>query len=73
MKQSQLKQIVREEVRRVLKEAAGTQLMSDPTIAQKVNMVIQTLKSIDVDGETMEYILHQVGMSDQMKSQLSNM
>ena len=32
--------------------------------------VIKDLKAMDVDGETMQYILEQVGMSDQMLSQL---
>ena len=32
--------------------------------------VIRDLKAMDVDGETMQYILEQVGMSDQMLKQL---
>ena len=36
----------------------------------KVQEVIKMLKDIDVDGETMEYILRQVGMEDQMLKQL---
>jgi hypothetical protein len=32
--------------------------------------VIALLNGIDVDGETMEYIVEKVGMADQMKSQL---
>ena len=32
--------------------------------------VIALLNGIDVDGETMQYITEQVGMQDQMKSQL---
>jgi tRNA-dihydrouridine synthase len=40
----------------------------------KVKEVIQILKTLDngdsVDGETMEYILEQVGMTDQMLRQL---
>ena len=35
-----------------------------------VNSVITLLNGIDVDGETMEYIIDHVGMRDQMKSQL---
>ena len=35
-----------------------------------VSSVIALLNSIDVDGETMEYIINEVGMRDQMKSQL---
>ena len=35
-----------------------------------VEEIIAMLKHIDVDGETMEYILDKVGMRDQMLSQL---
>jgi hypothetical protein len=35
-----------------------------------INSVITLLNGIDVDGETMEYIINKVGMRDQMKSQL---
>jgi hypothetical protein len=35
-----------------------------------INSVITLLNGIDVDGETMEYIIDKVGMRDQMKSQL---
>ena len=34
--------------------------------------VIQQLKDIEVDGETMQYILEKVGMEDQMLKQLIN-
>ncbi len=37
---------------------------------QKVDHIIQQLKDIDVDGETMQYILVQVGMDGQMHRQL---
>ena len=37
---------------------------------QKVQKVIDTLRKIEVDGETMQYILDKVGMSDQMLKQL---
>lgn len=36
----------------------------------KVDQIIQQLKDIDVDGETMQHILEQVGMDDQMHRQL---
>jgi len=36
----------------------------------RVEKIIQTLKDLDVDGETMEYILKSVGMDDQMANQL---
>jgi hypothetical protein len=42
--------------------------MNDPRTKQ----VIQMLMDMDVDGETMEYILRQVGMEDQMANQLVN-
>jgi hypothetical protein len=42
--------------------------MNDPRTKQ----VIQMLIDMDVDGETMEYILRQVGMDDQMSNQLVN-
>lgn len=35
-----------------------------------VEAIITLLNGIDVDGETMEYIINEVGMRDQMKSQL---
>ena len=47
-----------------------TQLMSNPMIESTVESVIATLKHINVDGETMECILEQVGMTDQMLRQL---
>ena len=33
--------------------------------------IIKDLKAMDVDGETMQYILEQVGISDQMLRQLT--
>ena len=39
-------------------------------VTDKVLSVINTLKDIDVDGETMQYILQKVGMEDQMLKQL---
>jgi hypothetical protein len=38
--------------------------------AVSVNRVINILREIDVDGETMQYILEKVGMEDQMLKQL---
>jgi hypothetical protein len=38
---------------------------------QKVQEIINTLREIEVDGETMQYILDKVGMSDQMLRQLT--
>ena len=40
-------------------------------INPKVQEVIDTLREIEVDGETMQYILDQVGMLDQMLRQLT--
>jgi len=37
-----------------------------------VEAVIYILKRIDVDGETMEYVLNQTGMDGQMLKQLSS-
>ena len=37
-----------------------------------VELIIQMLKDLEVDGETMQYIVQQVFMEDQMVSQLSN-
>jgi ribosomal protein S6 len=36
----------------------------------KTNFAIQFLKEMDVDGETMEHILREVGMEEQMLRQL---
>jgi hypothetical protein len=41
-----------------------------PINDSRTEQIIQMLKDIDVDGETMEYILRQVGMEDQMANQL---
>ena len=38
--------------------------------ATNVNRVVNILREIDVDGETMQYILEKVGMEDQMLKQL---
>jgi len=37
---------------------------------QRVHQVIDMLREINVDGETMQYIIEKVGMSDQMLRQL---
>jgi hypothetical protein len=34
------------------------------------DMIVEQLKTMDVDGETMQYILNKVGMEDQMHRQL---
>ena len=38
--------------------------------AAKINRVISILRDIDVDGETLQYIIEKVGMEDQMLKQL---
>ena len=45
-------------------------LCADSDKHKIVNNIISQLKEIDVDGETMEYILKQVGMEEQMLKQL---
>ena len=54
-----------EELEEMLNEGSP---MNDPRTAQ----IIQMLNDMEVDGETMEYILRQVGMDDQMSNQLVN-
>ena len=69
MKTQELRNLIREEVKKALSE--DTQLMSDPSVKAKVKMIIFTLKDIEIDGETMQYILEQVGMDEQMRHQLT--
>ena len=69
MKTSELRNLIREEVKKALKE--NTYLMSNPEVKAKVEMIIKTLKDIDVDGETMQYILKEIGMEEQMLHQLT--
>ena len=56
------------------KEEPPTYQCSKPETLDKVNEVIKTLKTLDngdcVDGETMQYILERIGMTDQMLRQL---
>lgn len=49
----------------------GTYQMNDPKIAGIVNSTIASLKSIDIDGETTEYIINEIGMREQMQKQLN--
>jgi hypothetical protein len=51
-------------------EDAPTQLCVGPTKDEIVNNIISQLTYIEVDGETMEYILRQVGMEAQILKQL---
>ena len=50
-------------------DEAPTMLCADSDKHKIVNNIISQLKEIDVDGETMEYILKQVGMEEQMLKQ----
>jgi len=54
-----------------VKNEPPTELCKTPQTHEFVKDIIAKLKVIDVDGETMEYILEQVGMSDQMLRQLA--
>ena len=47
-----------------------TPLMEDAFKFNEVKEIIAKLQTIDVDGETMQYILQKVGMEDQMLKQL---
>ena len=47
-----------------------TALMESTFKRDVVKEVIKKLQTIDVDGETMQYILQKVGMEDQMLKQL---
>jgi hypothetical protein len=51
-------------------EVAPTELCKTPQTNEFVKDIIAKLKVIDVDGETMQYILEQVGMDGQMLYQL---
>ncbi len=46
-------------------------MAQSPMNALVVTNAIGQLKAIDIDGETMQFILDEVGMADQMKAQLS--
>ena len=47
-------------------------MAKNPDVKAKVDKIIELLIDIDVDGETMEYILGAVGMDDQMANQYHN-
>lgn len=46
-------------------------MAQSPMNALVVANAIGQLKAIDIDGETMQFILDEVGMADQMRSQLN--
>ena len=56
--------------RETLSERPPTDLCKTPQTHEFVKDIIAKLKVIDVDGETMQYILEQVGMDEQMHNQL---
>ena len=44
--------------------------MANPTLKWKIEGIIEELNFLEVDGETMQYILREVGLDDQMLKQL---
>jgi len=60
----------REEFELPKEEVAPTELCKIPQTYEFVKDIIAKLKVIDVDGETMQYILEQVGMDVQILNQL---
>jgi len=59
-----------DEIKDDIEEVAPTELCKIPQTHEFVKDIIAKLKVIDVDGETMQYIIEQVGMSEQMLRQL---
>ena len=60
-----------------LSEVSGTSWIKDSQVRSKVDMVIKTLKNLygpdeTVDGETLQFIIEELGMDYQMLKQLSN-
>jgi hypothetical protein len=55
-----------EEVRKLIKEQ--TILMkSHPSVTPKIEMVIDTLNDVEIDADTMKYIIDKVGLKHQIK------
>jgi len=48
----------------------ATQLMQSDIMHERVSYIIDLIKDSDLDGETMEYIIERVDMTDQMLRQL---
>jgi hypothetical protein len=44
--------------------------MVNPTVKWKIEGIIEELNFLEVDGETMQYILREVGLDNQMLKQL---
>ena len=55
-----------------MQEEIESVLMKDPQVKSGVETVLNILKEIEVDGETMQYIIEQVGMEEQMLKQLKD-
>ena len=53
-----------------MQEEIESVLLKDPQVKSGVETVLNILKEIEVDGETMQYIIEQVGMEEQMLKQL---
>ena len=53
-----------------MQEEIESVLMKDHQVKSGVETVLNILKEIEVDGETMQYIIEQVGMEEQMLKQL---
>lgn len=51
---------------------SGTYIMTDKRVRDIVHNAIDELKTIDIDGECMEFIIKNLGMEDQMLSQLGH-
>jgi hypothetical protein len=56
---------------KMMNKTIKTALMEDATANYGVEVIINILKDIEVDGETMQYILYRVGMEKQMLKQLN--
>lgn len=48
----------------------STALMQSDIVFARVSRIIDEIKAVDIDGETMEYIIWAVGMQEQMLRQL---
>lgn len=73
--EKEMESIIEEDVKLKRGEPIPTYQCKDKETFDKVKQVIHLLKTLDngssVDGETMEYILEQVGMQEQMLRQLA--
>jgi len=72
-----LKDVTEKHNKTMNEDASDTSWIKDPTVKNKVDVVIKTLQNLygageTVDGETMEFILTAIGMEEQMLNQLKN-